>query len=272
MDMAEIEFEVPGFHGPCRTSVWEDGSSGYCMSLTRIIRHVPKNMGKMLLCGNGHNQLGDKPFIPGYEFDVGGAYEGIVLPEFLPSGQSLRRSRWKIPADAAIFEIDDETCVDCGVPTSDFYAGPDIRTAWPWLEAHAPELIAEVHQQVARIRGASLQDWPSLIDDDLRRRIRERMDKSRLDIDHSIPKAIGDEMWPLLIDQERKVLQLTLLVRLCKKCNMSKSKKLLARETIEQWYVATYFDGNRAAAIADAPRWALVDRVLTKIYDRKAVG
>jgi hypothetical protein len=242
------------------------------MSIERAIRHVPKNMGKMLVCGNGHNQRPGSPFIGGHEFDVGGQFEGIVPPEFLPGELSIRNSRWKIPADAPIYQIDDDMCVACRKPPFHFFGGPDIRSAWPWLEDYAPALLSEIHTQISRHPGASLEDWPALINDDLKRRVRERLDKSLLDVEHSIPKAIGDEMWHLLIAPERRVLQVTLLVRGCRDCNLKKSKRLLPREQIEQWYIDTYFDGDRAGAKADARRWTAIDRVLTKIYEYKALG
>lgn len=269
--MAEIEFEVPGMHPPCRTRVWDAGAPDFCMSRIRAIRHVPKNMGKMLVCGNGHNQRGANAFIGGHEFDVGGEFDGIVPREFLPDERSMRNSRWKVPANAPIHGVESEVCIACKTPTYDMYAGPDLRASWPWLQTYAPTLAAEITGEMSQHPSVPFGEWTAFISDDLKRRVRLRLDKSRLDIEHSIPKSVGDDVWPFLIAPERAIIQATLLVRACRDCNLKKSKKLLLRTTIEQWYVETYFDGDRPAAMADA-RWNLIDRVLTKVYEQKAVG
>ncbi len=270
--MAEIEFEVPGPHPPCRETVWDDGAPRPCFSMERTILHVPTNMGKKLVCGRGHNQRRNKPFIAAYEFEPGEQFADIVLPEYLPNAQRTRESRWKIPSDAPIYEQEVDTCVACGAPPYDLFGGPDITQAWPWLESYAPELLARIHQQVAQHRGAALADWPSLIDEDLRRAIRERLDQSLLQVDHGVPKKVGNDLWVLLTPPERRLLQMSLLFKMCRRCNGTKSKKLLPQEEIERYYIGTYYDGDRAAAIADATRWAILDRTLTKIYENAAVG
>jgi hypothetical protein len=270
--MAEIEFEVPGPHPPCRQTMWTSAGFENCFSTERAIRHVPKNMGKMLVCGSGHNQRAGKAFIPGWEFDEGEQFYDIVPPEYLPTATSKRASRWKIPAEAPINEQDVDICVSCEKPPYDIFGGPDIGNSWSWLEQHEPLLIAEVHSQIAGHPGVDLREWPGLINDDLRRRIRERLDMSLLQIDHGVPRKIGDELWSLLTGAERRFLQISLLLKLCRRCNGVKSKKLLPREEIEAYYVATYYDGFRAAAVAESARWAILDRTLTKIYANKAVG
>ncbi len=270
--MAEIEFEITGFFEPCRSSDWTRGGPMLCLNTVRAIRHVPANMGKKLVCGNGHNQRPNSAFIPGHEFDEGGEYYGIVPREFLPSNQSMRDSRWKIPADAAINDVECDACVICGVPTFDFYGGPDIGHAFPWLQLHAPNLVERIRAAVRLHAGASLVDWPGLVDDDLKRRIRERLDMSRLEIDHAVPRKVGNELWQLLTPAERRILQVTLLIKACKSCNLTKAKKLVERDLIESWYVILYCDGDRSAAIADQPRWGLIDRTLTKIFEQRSIG
>jgi hypothetical protein len=269
--VAEIEFEVPGPHPPCEAREWRDGRFGLCGNDERMIRHVPSNMGKMLVCGVGHNQRAGKAFIPGHEFDEGGAYHGILPPEFLPDAQSRVKSRWKIPADAVINDSDVDTCMMCRVPPRDFYAGAPIDEALPWFERYEPEIADTIRREVAQSRGTMAQ-WYLAIGDELRTRIRKRLDMSRLEVDHAVPRKLGNEVWTLLTPSERRVLQSTLLVKMCKRCNMSKSKKLPLRETVERWYAEVYYDGDIVAAKADQPRWDLVSRTLSKVYGERAVG
>jgi hypothetical protein len=94
---------------------------------------------------------------------------------------------------------------------------------------------------------------------------------SRLHVDHAIPPKIGDELWPLLTAPERRFLQ-NLLFRLCERCSIVRARRLTPRGEIERLYVATYYDGSRAEAVADGVRWALLQRVLGKVYEHRKVG
>ncbi|MDQ6942322.1 MAG: hypothetical protein M3169_07365, partial [Candidatus Eremiobacteraeota bacterium] len=90
-------------------------------------------------------------------------------------------------------------------------------------------------------------------------------------IDHGVPRKIGDRLWLLLSARERTFLQRTLLLRLCRKCNGTKSSSLLPRAELERLFAETYYE-SIAAARADVARWSLLTDVLDKVYQEKALG
>lgn len=269
--VAEFEFEVPGIFDPCREFIWDEKC--YCLSMERFIEFVPTNNGKKLVCGRGHNiSYERKTFIPAHEFDEGGAFEGILPAELLPTATRINETRWKIPSNAPIYEIEHDKCVACGIPPYDIYSQKDPAEAWAWLQEFSPEIVAEIHAQVAARPGARLSEWYKTIDVDLRQRVMHLIMMSRLHIDHGVPRKIGNELWNLLTVAERRFLQQNLLLRLCRKCNGYKSKKLLPRLEVEELYIATYYDGSRPDAVADRVRWNLLQQTLAKVYENRAVG
>lgn len=269
--VAEFEFEVPGIYEPCRKWCFDDG--GYCLNTQRAIEFMDGNSGKKLVCGRGHAiEHNGKTFIPGWEFDEGGQFDGILPDDLLPTQTRIKQSRWKISRGAPIHRRKLTKCVRCKAPPYELYGGADPARAWAWLAKHAPEIIEAIHTQLRVQPGADLAQWFGEINDDLRKKVIKRLTLSALAIDHGVPRKVGDRLWLLLSVRERTFLQISLLLRLCRRCNAEKSSTLLPRDELEGLFVATYYDGSIAAARVDAARWTLLSEVLAKVYHEEQLG
>lgn len=267
--LSEDEFPVPGTFAPCRE--W-DSLNGYCFSTDRSILYTRTNNSKRLICGNAHFHEHDgKANIPGFEFAEGGAFAGILPYELMPLESTIKGSKWKIPRQARIRLSEFHSCAHCDIPEFNNYRNKDVSKLWAWLSQFAPELADAVHAEVRLAHGAEFKDWFALISVALRTRIIKRTEMSLLHIDHGIPKKIGEELWPLLEPDERRFLQATLLFQMCRKCNGSKSAKLLQREELTRMYGEVVY-GSVAAARQDTIRWRLFENVLEKAYERRALG
>jgi hypothetical protein len=265
------EFQVPGTFEPCPRWIYEEAA--YCLNQERFIEIVQNNSGKKLVCGRGHNASADpkKLFIPAWEFAEGGTYHGVLPLELLPEQSRIIETRWKVPRDAPIHAITSARCIRCETPPYVLFGDYDTAELWAWLERYAPDLISAAHEQLKATRGADLSNWFSTIDTSLRTKIMQRLMKSALAIDHGVPKKVGNRVWMLLSAAERRFLQVSLLLRLCRRCNGEKSARLLPRDELERLFAETYYE-SVAAARADTPRWTLLSAVLDRTYSEEAVG
>lgn len=269
MSFAEDEFPINRLFEPCQD--WTS-TDGYCLNTSRSILYVRSNGGKQLICGNGHAMLHNgKPFIPAYEFADGGAFAGVLPPEQMPKGSTIKGSRWK-PSRQSIARLSEFTsCARCGAAEFNSYENKDTTKLWTWLNEFAPDLVSAVHLELRAKPGAELKDWFQHISVALRTRIVKRADDSILNIDHGVPRKVGDRLWPLLSTDERLFLQETLLFMMCRMCNGSKSSKLLPNDELTRIYAETLY-GSIAAAKQDSIRWELFQAVLEKAYQQRAYG
>jgi hypothetical protein len=267
--LAQDEFEVPGIFEPCQD--W-NSIDGYCFNTSRAILHTRSNNSKQLICGNGHTLLHEgKVNIPAFQFADGGAFANVLPAELTPRASTVKKSRWAVPR-AALARLDEFTsCARCRAEEFQAYGNKDTQLLWAWLSEWAPELVAAVHAELRSKPGAKLQDWFLHASVSLRTRIVTRVEMSLLQIDHGIPKKTGDELWPFLTSDERNFLQQLLLFKLCRRCNGAKSAKLLPRDELVRMYSETLY-GSFAAAQADPIRWLILQRVLDKAYEQRALG
>ncbi|MEA2664519.1 MAG: hypothetical protein QOI11_1463, partial [Candidatus Eremiobacteraeota bacterium] len=114
-----------------------------------------------------------------------------------------------------------------------------------------------------------LSAWFSIISIDLRKKVIDRFTMSTLAIDHGIPRKIGNLAWSELSLAERSFVQ-NLLFKLCRKCNGSKSAKLIPLDALMKMYANTYYGGEVTVAMNDGPRWQLFLGLTRKVYARQA--
>jgi hypothetical protein len=266
---AQDEFEVPGRFEPCQD--W-NSIDGYCLSTVRAILHTRSNNSKQLICGNGHTRLHEgKINIPAFQFDEGGAFADVLPPELTPRASTIKKSRWSVPR-AALARLDEFTsCARCGAEEFQAYGNKDSQLLWAWISEWEPELVAAVHTELRSKPGAKLQDWFLHTSVSLRTRIVARVEMSILHIDHGIPKKIGDALWPILTSDERHFVQQLLLFKMCRRCNGAKSAKLLPRDDLIRMYAETLY-GSLAAARHDSIRWQLLQDILDKAHEQRALG
>lgn len=256
---------------PCEKTDW--GQQDRCGSTVRLIRFVPTNSGKKLVCANDHNHAFEgNAFIPAEEFGPGGSFEGVLPAELQPSERELRElivKRWKISRESKN-RLDSQTeCASCLTPPFPVYRVDSHAELWDWIAEHDRDLLAKIHARLRESPGTELADWYASIPTDLRSEVMDRINMSLFHVDHGVPRKIANLRWALLSRSSRRFLQRNLLFALCRKCNGSKSSRLIERDRLVEMYVQTYYDGSRAAAIHDLARWKILNETLDRIYEAR---
>lgn len=262
---SQVDFPLPGTYPPCGKWIYEEGRA--CESTERVIVHLFSNSGKKLVCGLDHHvPHKGNAFINPTEFGPGGDFYGKINAAFVPDNDSILKGRWKIPAARQSFLKRFKTCAFCG--SSPFQGGSDKGASWDWLRQNDQELFGLV-QAALRGKGGGfeLSTWFDQIGLPLSVRVRKRLDKSSLSFDHGVARKIGNEHWLQLSTDQRTVLRVDLVFKLCKHCNLGKSSRLEPRDKVEEMYVRINFDGSLPAAKADAPRWMLLQGALDVVYE-----
>jgi hypothetical protein len=266
-----VEFEVPRAFEPCRHL--QSAESTYCGSTRRFIRYVPSSSGRKLVCENEHSvQHNGKSFIPAYEFDDGGAFEGTLPEELLPNNARIRQTRWKISNKAEARLSGYSRCALCETQPFDMYANTKTLEAWQWIAQHDKPLLSEIHTELSAAPGIDLREWFGAASVALRQKIIERLSMSTLVIDHGVPRQIANDRWPFLSAAERVFLQEDLLFKLCRRCNGERASDLLPLERLTGMYVDTLYHGSLAAAKADTRRWIHFETVAKLIYRQKLLA
>lgn len=264
-------FPVPGTHAPCE-HIEDYYTQKRCGSTDRNIEHVPANRAKKLVCGKLHLvRFEGDPFIPGHEFDKGGAFENIIPAALLPPLSRIKQGRWKPSSATAKRFVNVRTCArpDCGVPHFNGYENTNTGALLEWINTYVPELKSAIGAELSLKPGMHLARWFAEITEDLQHKITVRADNSIISLDHGITRKAGNQIWYKVSRDARKLMQDNLVFPICKHCNLKRGSKPLDQMELLKLYVDFNYDGSIAAAKADLPRWEALNEILSAVYARE---